>query len=240
MILPPYLRSLGYDSIPVFKKLDKLSYEHKEDHIQPVYPWAEIRDILEYLSCVEFSKGRILELPTGRALGSKNVIPARYDSASLVFFAQATLDNLAVWLNDFFELNLNGTNRFFYKNKIKSALSTQHAEFGELLNENEEFIQKLNSYRMEWLHRIAGGAQIYSDKSPSGPDANISIEVPIDPEIPGLSSESQKYIKRIQKVQTKNDGKWLMSIEDFATYIQSNTKELLIRLLEEAVTARVA
>lgn len=240
MLLPPDLRTLGYNEIPIFTKLNNLSYVQTEDHIQPVYPWAGIRDILEYVTCIEYSKSRLLTLPTGRALGSVNVTPARHDSAALVFFSQATLDNLAVWLKGVFELNLMGNNVSFYKSQIKPLLNQKHAAFGLLLDEYEEFIQKLNSYRMEWLHRVAGGAQIYSDKSPSEPDANISIQVPIDPEIPSLASEPRKYLKRIQKVQAKNGGSWLIPIDEFATYIQGNTKDLLVKFLEETVVAKNA
>jgi len=240
VLLPPDLQALHYGEIPVLAKLNEISYLHKDDHIQPIYPWAGVRDILEYLTCVEYAKTRLLALPTGRALGSINVTPARHDSASLVFFSQAALDNLAVWLNGVFELGLKGNNVSFYKNQIKPLLNEKHQGFCLLLDEYEEFIQRLNSYRMEWLHRVAGGAQIYSDKSPSEPDANISIQVPIDPEIPSLVSEPKKYLKRIQKVQAKNSGQWLMPINEFAEYIQGNTKELVVRLLHEAVVAKNA
>ncbi|MCO7190196.1 MULTISPECIES: hypothetical protein [unclassified Pseudoalteromonas] len=240
MLLPPDLRTLGYGELPVIIKLNELSYVHEDEHIQPVYPWAGVRDILEYVTCVEFAKSRLLALPTGRALGGVNVTPARHDSASLVFFAQATLDNLAVWLNDVFQLNLKGNNVSFYKNQIKLKLGEKYCGFTQVLDDYEHFIQNLNSYRMEWLHRVAGGAQIYSDKAPSEPDANISIQVPIDPVIPSLASERQRYLKRIQKVQQKNGGKWLMPIDEFAVHIQSKTKGLLIELLECTIAAKVA
>jgi hypothetical protein len=240
LLIPPDLRALGYDEIPVIAKLNEMSYVNEETHIQPVYPWAGVRDILEYVTCIEFSKSRLLDLPTGRALGSINVTPARYDSASLVFFAQATLDNLAVWLNETYSLGMKGNNASFYKNEIKSKLNEQHNDFGSVLDEYADFIQNLNSYRMEWLHRVAGGAQIYSDKSPSEPGANISIQVPIDPIIPSLASDPKKYRKRIQKVQSKNKGKWLMPIDEFAVYIHGNTKDLLIKMLGVAIKVDVA
>lgn len=240
MLLPSDLRAIGYGELPVIMKLNELSYVHEEDHIQQVYPWAGVRDILEYMTCVEFAKARLLELPTGRALGSVNITPARHDSASLVFFAQATLDNLAVWLNGVFELNLKGNNVSFYKKQIKSKLIEHNSDFTQVLDSYADFIQNLNSYRMEWLHRVAGGAQIYSDESPSEQEANISIQVPIDPEIPSLASEPKKYLKRIQKVQQKNGGRWLMPIDEFAVYIQSKTKDLLIEILECTVAAKVA
>jgi hypothetical protein len=238
MLLPPDLRALGYGEIPIIIKLNEFSYVHTEDHIQPVYPWAGVRDILEYLTCVEFAKSRLLTLPTGIALGSIHVTPARHDSASLVFFAQATLDNLAVWLNEVFDLKLKNTDISFYKNRIKQKLQEHYFEFAQVLEDYDDFIKNLNSYRMEWLHRVAGGAQIYSDKAPSESGARISIQVPIDPVIPSLSSEPEKYLKKIREVQSKNGGRWLMPIDEFAIHIQSKTKELLLRLLECTVAAK--
>lgn len=236
MILPSSLA--GFEKIPVIQKINSMSFGEREDAIYNIEPWASLRDIFEYVACVEFAKERLLNLPKGKALGSINITPARYDSASLVFFAQASLDNLAVWLNSVFDLGLNGANISFYKHKIKPALETKHPKFSSILQKHSPFIENLNAYRMEWLHRIAGGAEIYSDKAPSDPDANISIQVPIDPTIPSLSSEPTLYLERIQKVQHENGGRWLMPIEEFTEYIRNQTLELVIEILEVTVEAK--
>lgn len=236
MILPSSLA--GFEEIPVIKKINSISFVEREDAIYRVEPWASLRDIFEYVACVEFAKDRLLNLPKDKALGSINITPARYDSASLVFFAQASLDNLAVWLNSAFDLGLKGNNISFYKDKIKPALEKKHAKFSSILVKHASFVANLNAYRMEWLHRIAGGAEIYSDKTPSNSDANISIQIPIDPTIPSLASQPTLYLNRIKKVQHENDGRWLIPIDEFAKYIRSQTVELIIEILEVTVEAK--
>jgi len=178
-----------------------------------------------------------LELPKGKAIGSVEEVTARYNSASLVFFCQAALDNLAVWLNKSHRCGLSGTNVSFYKKEIKKLLSDIDADYGAFLDKSDDFIQRLNSYRMEWLHRLHGGAEVYSNKSPADPEANISIEIPIDPEIPSLRGDPKKYIKRIQKVQREHGGKWLVPIEQFANEITEETKSLIFGLLEISIKA---
>ena len=236
MILPSFLALLGYEALPVVRELNAISYIEKKDHIDPVHPWADFRDIFEYLSCVEFARHQLLQLPTGLALGSTNIVPARYNSASLVFFSQATLDNLAVWLNRIHHLGLKGNNISFYKNQIKPLLSMKSDHYGTILSNNEEFILRLNSYRMEWLHRLAGGAEIYSDKSPSEPDANVSIQIPIDPVIPSLRSDSKRYLEKIQEVQSKNGGRWLIPVADFANEIANATVDITLQVAEVAIS----
>lgn len=236
MILPSFLTQLGYDAFPIVQKLNSISYIEKEGHIDHIQPWYDFRDIFEYLSCVEFARNQLLQLPTGRALGSINIVPARYNSASLVFFAQATFDNLAVWLNRIHNLGLKGNSISFYKSQIRPLLGIKNKHYEVILSEHNEFILKLNSYRMEWLHRLAGGAEVYSDKSPSEPDANISIQIPIDPVIPSLRSDSKKYLERVQNVQRKNGGKWLVPVSEFANEIADTTKTLTLKIAEVAVT----
>ena len=236
MILPSSLA--GFEKIPVIQKINSMSFIEREGAVYIVEPWASLRGIFEYVACVEFAKERLLNLPKGKALGSINITPARYDSASMVFFAQASLDNLAVWLNGAFELGLKGNNISFYKDKIKPALETKHGRFSSVLQKYAPFIANLNAYRMEWLHRLAGGAEIYSDKAPSDSGANISIQVPIDPTIPSLASQPSLYLERIQKVQHENGGRWLIPIDEFAQYIRAKTIELVIEILEVTVEAR--
>lgn len=232
MILPSFLIQLGYEAIPVVKELNSKSFIEREDHVDFIRPWSELRDIFEYLSCVEFARQRILDLPKGRYIGSVNLVPARYNSASLVFFSQAALDNFAVWLNKSHNLGLKGNNVSFYKKEIKKSLTIVDTQYGAFLDTRDTFINRLNSYRMEWLHRLAGGAEVYSNKSSADPDAEMSIMIPIDPEIPGLRGDPQRYLKRVQKIQRENGGKWLLSADEFANDITERTKDLILGLLE--------
>lgn len=236
MILPSSLAS--FDKIPVIAKINSMSFVERDNAIYNVEPWASLLDIFEYVACVEFAKEQLLNLPKGKSIGSANNIPARYNSVSMVFFAQASLDNLAVWLNKTFDLALKGNNVSFYKDKIKPKLESKYAKFSSILETHGPFITNLNSYRMEWLHRIAGGANIYTDKIPSDPDANVSIQIPIDPTIPSLVSQPTLYLERIKKVQFENGGRWLIPIDEFAEYIRNNTVHLIIEILEASVEAK--
>ena len=236
MILPSYLIQLGYESIPIVKELNSRSFDEKDEHIDLVRPWSDLRNVFEYLSCVEYARRQILELPKGKAIGSVDIIPARYHSASLVFFCQAALDNLAVWLNSSHRCGLKGTNVSFYKNEIKKSLSDIDKDYVALLDKHNKFIHRLNSYRMEWLHRLAGGAELYSDKNPADLEANISIQIPIDPQIPSLRGDPKEYLNRIRKVQRENKGRWLVPIEHFANEIAEETKNLILGLLEISST----
>jgi hypothetical protein len=56
MVLPPYLRELGYGDSPVLRKLDAAAFVEKEDHIVLIPPWSDLRSVFEYLSCVEFAR----------------------------------------------------------------------------------------------------------------------------------------------------------------------------------------
>lgn len=239
MILPSYLRQLGYEQSPTFSRLDTISYVDKGDHLEPVVPWYQLEDVLDYLCCVELARHRLLSLPKGSALGSKDIVPARHDSASLVFFSQATLDNIAVWLNRTYTLGLRGTQVSFYKSRIAHLLADQDLEYVALLTARSVFIQRLNSYRMQWLHRLAGGARLFSDKVPSDPDANVSIQVPIDPAILSLRTDSRHYLERIEEVRGENHGEWLMPVDVFANYIADGTVGLVTGLIEIALARAV-
>lgn len=236
MILPSSLA--GFEKIPVIQKINSISFVERGGVVNFIEPWAGLRDIFEYIGCVEFAKQRLLNLPKGKEIGSINITSARYDSASMVFFAQASLDNLAVWLNCTFDLRLKGTNKSFYNKKIKPALEAKHAGFSSVLQKYDHFVKNLNVYRMEWLHRMAGGANMYCDKTPLDAEANMSIQVPIDPTIPSLASQPKLYWERIQNVQHKNAGRWLVPIDEFAGYIQTNTVGLVIEILEVIVEAK--
>src|SRR5688500_10157391 len=103
LFVPSFLRQLGYLEDPGLIRL--AAHLVREDGSQVVmHPdYRRWSGILDYLCCVEYARIAIHQLPTGRTLGSVDVVPARFYSTSLVFFAQACLDNLAVFLNERFQ-----------------------------------------------------------------------------------------------------------------------------------------
>jgi hypothetical protein len=60
--------------------------------------WASWRDIFEYLACVEFARRALHQLVQSKMTGGTGPLAAIYQAASLVFFGQAALDNIANWL----------------------------------------------------------------------------------------------------------------------------------------------
>jgi hypothetical protein len=147
---------------------------------------------------------------------------------------------MAVWLNRLYDFGLRNTAVSFYSKQIGRLLQEKDTRFGETLSDNAVFISRLNSYRMEWLHRLPGGAEIYSDKNPTEPDANVTIQVPIDPAIPSLVNDSKRFRARIRKVQAKNNGNWLMPITDFANFVADGAGGLTIGLVDVALRSDTA
>ncbi len=97
------------------------------------------------------------------------------------------------------------------------------------------FITKLESYRQEWIHRLTGGANIYNDKSPSEPDANVQIMVPINPSIGQHEHDPKAYVKAVARTRTKNGGKWLYPVEEFADEMADGLKAFLVSFLAAAL-----
>lgn len=235
LFLPPYLQSLGYAALPELRELAGRAVTVTAEAIQHDAVWGPWRGILEYLCCVEHARELLRGLPKGHAIGSADVVPARYHSASLVFFAQATLDNVAVWSSNRLQLAVKGSDCAFHKSKFNLALGEVVPNVAASAQIHEPFIKKLECYRQEWIHRLTGGANIYSDKSPSEPGANVQIMVPINPSIGQHEHEPQAYVKAVARTRTKNGGKWLYPVEEFADEMADGLKAFIISFLAAAL-----
>ena len=232
LFIPPYLSNLGYGTVDVFKELGNRAVRLDGQSLKECTTWKPWRGILDYLCCVEYARNQLHTLPSGRAIGSINVVPARYDSASLVFFAQATLDNIALWLSGELDLDVKGSDCAFHKNKFKVKLVEYHSNFDRLFNDNETYISKLESYRQEWIHRLSGGASIFSNSSPSDPVANVQICVPIEPSINSHGTSGKHYLKKVENCRKKNGGEWLYTIDTFADLMADGCRTLVEDLLK--------
>jgi hypothetical protein len=233
--IPSYLRQLGYANFPAVVELGRRAITINPDHIQRNPPWNRWRGIFEYLSCIEFARESLHALPTGRALGSVNIVPARYHSASLIFFARATLDNIAVWIADIFNLQTKGSDCGFHKGKFRAELGQLDSELANVIEEHQEFLAELENYRQEWIHRLSGGAEVFSDKSPMDSDAKIEIAVPINPRI---DHESSSYLKMVNKCRQKNSGRRLYPITEFADRMANGTRDFLLDVLERILAIK--
>lgn len=236
LFLPPFLQSLGYSTLPELRELaGRAVVTETAERVLYSAVWEPWRGILEYLCSVEYAREMLKGLPKGRAIGSLNVVPARYHAASLVFFAQATLDNVAVWSSKRLALDIKGSDCAFHKSKFNLALKENVPVVAAAAQIHGPFIAKLERYRKEWIHRHTGGAQIYSDKSLSEPDAHIQIMVPIDPAIGQFQHDYPAYVKAVARTRTNNGGKWLYPVEEFADEITDGLKTFLISFLAAAL-----
>jgi hypothetical protein len=235
LFLPPYLQTLGYANLPGIRELADRAVIVTTEAIQHESAWSAWRGILEYVSCVEYARGLLKGLPIGRAIGSVDVVPARYHSASLVFFAQATLDNLAVWSSTRLNLDARGSDCAFHKSKFNQALAARVPNVAASMQLHAPFVVKLESYRQEWIHRLAGGARVFSDKSPSEPDAEIQIMVPINPSIGQYEHDPNAYLRAVARTRTNNGGRWLYPVAEFADELADALKAFLLAFLVAAL-----
>lgn len=235
LFLPPYLQSIGYCNLPGIRELARRAMTVTPETIHHDSNWAAWRGILEYVSCVEYAREQIKGLPVGQAIGCVDVVPARYHSASLVFFAQATLDNLAVWSNARLNLEAKGSDCAFHKSKFNQALAARVPSVARSIQPSEPFVEKLESYRQEWIHRIVGGARVCSDKSPSDRGALIQIMVPINPSIGNYEHDQKAYLRAIARTRTKNGGRWLYPVAEFANEIADALRTFLLAFLVAAL-----
>ena len=235
LLLPAYLHSLGYADHPSIRELARRAVSVSAEAIQHDAVWSTWRGIFEYLSCVEYARISIKALPVGRAIGSVDIVPARYHSASLVFFAQATLDNLAVWTSGRLKTEIKGSECAFHKAKFRQALSVYAPAAAKSVQDHEAFVVKLESYRQEWIHRLAGGAQLFSDKAPSEPSATIQIMVPINPSIGQHLQNPESYLRAIARTRTNNGGRWLYPVDEFAEEMGNGLKSFVLVYLEAAL-----
>lgn len=235
LFLPPYLTELGYGSIPSIIALADRAIFLGEEQIKECQTWKPWRGIFEYMCCVEYARYELHNLPKDRAIGSKDVVPARYNSASLVFFAQATIDNMAVWLTNQFNIPVKGSNCAFHKKKFREALTQLDKNYETILIRNSSYISELEKFRQEWIHRLSGGASIFSNASPSDPNAKVEICVPIEPSINMHGTSGKSYLRKVENCRKRNGGRWLYSISEFADLIANGCKLLMIDLLEQSL-----
>ena len=236
LILPPHLHSLGYFAHQCVIELGRRAVVIKTDRIDFDPKWFLWRGIFEYLSCVEYAKYILKSLPTGSDVKDMHGLPAKYNSASLVFFAQATLDNMAVWMSKQFSINSKGSNLAFHSKSFIKELNLVDNDIGIIIDKHIKFINILKNYRTEWIHRITGGADVYSDRSPNDSACIAFLAVPINPKINHYEGTGSHKFKMIQECRDLNGGKWLYSIGEFADMIGNGAKEFTLDILSKTLS----
>ncbi len=211
VFVPPYLNMLGYQNIDCVAELGKRGAVLR-DMIRIRQKWAAWRGILEYIACVEYARRLLKEVAqSGRTDGLLG-LAVRYNSASLVFFGQAALDNIANWLSRRLSLKkLKGSHCQLHKKSFQDALEAVTDGHGiiEAVRRHDKFLAELEKRRQIWIHSLSGGANAYIDKSPA--EGGIGFfAVPLDPSISSFPEiDMGEYARRVQVCRDANSGECL-------------------------------
>lgn len=235
LLLPSYLRSLGYENSEQVQELSSRALERRPDAIYLHPPWSHWRGIFEYICCVEYARWALRSLPAGRAISSADALAAQYHSASLVFFAQATLDNIAEWTGRCLLLKCSGSDRAFHKKRFKRELATNAPSLVSSVEKHENLIFKVERYRQAWIHRLSGGARVCGDAAADNPNANPAIMVPLNPDLSPDSGNPRTYIKALARTRTNNKGEWLCPVGTFADEITDGLRNFVMDFLTEVL-----
>lgn len=234
MLLPPYLQDLGYCDIESLKKMNEVSVRAGDGNWHPYR--VEWRGIFEYLACVEYARQSINNLPKGMELIYDHCnVQAKYHTASLVFFSKATFDVIAEWLNNKYDLKAQFQNISLSKRSFQKELIAINANYSYFFKSHSAFLNKLSSYRTDWIHRIVGGAMIGGDKRPGDPDFtdnNIGVLIPLDSSINFHTTDSEAFKKAIENTKKNNNGVYLQSADEFSKNILDNTKSIIFDIID--------
>lgn len=228
MILPPFLEAspAGYAEMPELLECARRSCAVTPTYLLSDRVWSKWRPILDYVACVEMARQSIKKVTQGLALGSEDVVPAQYHSASLVFFAQAGLDNIALWACEHLGIGITGGDCAFHKPRFIKAAIAATPELADFFRTQDAYIRKLGMYRQEWIHRMAGGAQFFADAPP--PEGIPQLMVPMDPRIHGTTADS---IAEMERFRAANGGRWLYTIDEFASIMADGLRDFIAGFL---------
>ena len=226
LFIPPYLQDLGYGNFAELIALGRVAVAETSTSVEIESRWASWRGILEYMACVEFARNSLRDLPVGRAIETIHARSARYHSASLIFFAQATLDNIAVWLSRTYALGIKGSNCALHKSKFLKAVRALDNDLAEVLASHSSFLGELERFRRRWIHQLSGGARVFSDRTPMDSEAQPTIMIAMDPEI-DLDRHGSEYVQQVERCRQANGGKWFYGVVEFADKFADGTLDCL-------------
>jgi hypothetical protein len=232
--VPVELQRRGLQSEPIFSEVAQRAFHPIPDGLQLVQPWYGWRGISTYQDCVAYADRAARELPTGRSLNLTHVTPGQFYSASIIFFAQALIDNIADWLSDAVPLQTRGGERNFRKGSFKRELKRRLPGADEVLVRQHLFVEEINARRQVWIHTLAGGALPVADGNPfDDPDtAEKRLGVPIDP---GINPDEENYLRRVEACANANGGRYLYDLAEFTDKVFSGAKSFYSDWLRTAL-----
>jgi hypothetical protein len=238
IFVPPYLNLLGYQNIDCVAELGKRGTV-LGDIIGIRRKWAAWRGVFEYVACVEYARHLLHDAVQSRSTGGLVALAGRYNAASLVFFGQAALDNVANWLNRRLSLKLKGSHCQLRRRRFQDALlNTIPAgrSVVEAVQRHQKFLADLERCRQIWIHSLAGGANAYVDKSPAEGGTGF-FAVPLDPSIGAFPEvDAGEYARKVQSCRDANSGEWLEPLENFADRFADGVKAACLDLLTASLS----
>lgn len=239
-VLPEYLRKLGYQhEVPVIElakrhiRVMSNQWEIGDRGPRPVVMrslvWKQWEGVFHYLACVEYSRHALHSLPRR----AECEIEARYHSTGLVFYAQATLDLIAVWLKDQLSLSARGSDCALHKGRFVNKLTQKANEFSEPVVSRSEFFRELSEYRVHWIHRLSGGTILNKRESADSTESFVDFVVPRDPETNFFGAKSE-FWERIEPDEPRGE-RPLYSLSEFADRFGSGTETATLSLLAAAL-----
>jgi len=166
LFVPVELQRRGFLKRQIFLDLAARAFESVPQGVRQIQPWCRWQGLSQYLDCVAFADRSARELPGASALDLQHVTPGRFYSVSIIFFAQALIDNVAVWPCEAISLPVAGGARHFLSVPFRRELARKLPPAGAELAKHDTFLEEINKYRQVWIHTISGGAIPTSDVSP--------------------------------------------------------------------------
>jgi hypothetical protein len=232
--VPVELQHRGFMNLEIFMDLAERAFEPVPEGVKQVQPWCRWQGLSQYLDCVAFADRAARELPTGSTLDLTHITPGRFYSVGIVFFAQALIDNVAVWLCDAVSLPVGGGDRHFLSSRFTRDLVRKLPPAHVELEKHRAFVAETNRYWQVWIHTISGGAIPTSDGNPfQHPETERRIlGVPLDP---AIQPDQENYRKRAEECARKNDGRYLDEIGNFTSHVFQATSDFYLGWLRLAL-----
>lgn len=232
--VPVELQRRGFMNRKVFTDLADRAFERVPEGLKQVQPWCRWQGLSQYLDCVAFADRAARELPTGSALDLTHITPGRFYSVAIVFFTQALIDNVAVWLCDAVSLPVAGGNRHFLCKSFTRKLGRKLPPAIVEIERHCAFVAETNKYRQLWIHTISGGAIPTSDvdpfRCPATPQKSLGV-----PRDPAIQPDQMNYLKRAEECGMENDGHYLYEIGDFTNRVFGAASEFYLGWLRLAL-----
>src|SRR5579872_5187118 len=232
--VPVELQRHGFIDFEIFKELANRAYAPIPGGFKQVQPWCRWQGLSQYLDCVAFADRVARELPTGRDLDLTHVTPGRFYSVGIIFFTQALIDNVAMWLCDAVSLPVSGGDRHFRSHRFTRELIRRLPPARTTLDEHRSFVEETNGYRQVWIHTIGGGAIPTSDVNPFlYPETDQKfLGVPLDP---AIQPDQENYRQRAEQCARKNGGRYLREIGTFTHNLFERSREFYLGWLRVAL-----